>query len=308
MAKTYNEFVTLVRNWANRDDEVLSNSIVSDCLEYAVAQAYRVLRISELEQTVEYTAASLSTNEVSYGGHTYLELSVPSDLVEYIQIRRVDDEGGTVRVYNERADVRTFHDLHAEKYSRYYWTRIGSRILITDTFDATDTDTIEVHYYGKLGALNERWDVTAVVANTDSSYINSGTPPTDFKTGATVATGNLKVVTYTEDADPTNVTTVYYETSVADGDIPAASTGFTRAIVTDTFYGELKDNWFRDENERILLYGALSQVFIYLNEPDTAQMYGGLFTTEINQVTNDENRRRSSGGNLQININGGGLI
>lgn len=308
MSKTYNEFVDLVRNWANRDSEVLSNSIVSDCMNFAERQCYRVLRTTEFEKTVEYTATDLDTYEVTYGGVTYFQLTIPTDLLEYIQIRRVDSTGGTVRVYNERTDVRTFHDLYAEKYTKNFWTRIGNLILIRDEIDASDTDTIEIHYYGKLDALNARYAVTAANANTDSTRINSGTPPTDYATGTTVATGNLKVVTYTEDADPTNVTTAYYETTVDDGDIPAASLGFTRAIVTDTFYGELIPNWFRDTNEMILLYGSLMQVFIYLNEPDTSQMYAQLYSSEINQVNSEERHRESSGGNIQININGGGLI
>lgn len=308
MSKTFNEFVTLVRNWANRDSEVLSNAIVTDCMNYAETQAYRVLRIAALEKTVCYTAADLDTFEVTYGGETYFQLTVPSDMLEYIQLRRVDASGGTVRVYNELVDVRTFHDLYAEKYNKHFWTRIGNLILVKDNIDPTSTDTLEIHYYGKEEGLNARYDVTAANANTDSSRVVSGTPPTDFATGAAVPTTNLKVVTYTEDADPTNVVTVYYEASVADGDIPVAGTGYTRAITTTAFYGELKPNWFRDTNELIILYGALMQAFIYLNEPDTSQMYSQLFSAEVQQVNAEENFRNASGGNIQININGGGLI
>ena len=308
MSKTYNEFVTLVRNWANRDEEVLSDSIVTDCMDYAVDKAYRVLRIPELEKTVSFSAADLSAVEVTYGGVTYLELSVPSDLLEYIQIRRVDESGGSVRVYNERTDIRTFHDLSAEKYSRYYWTRIGNIILVRDTFEATDTDTIEIHYYGKLSALNERYEVTAINANLDSSRIVSGTAPTDAKTGTTVPTASLKKVTYTEDEDPTNITTVWYETSVVDGDIPAAASGFTRAISTVVYYGALEPNWFRDDNQRVLLNGALAEAFIFLNEPDTAQMYLQRFIQEMEELRRHENFKQASGGNIQINVNGGGLI
>lgn len=308
MSKTYNEFVTLVRNWANRDEEVLPDAIVTDCMDYAIDKAYRVLRIPELEKTVSFSAADLAAVEVSYGGVTYLELSVPSDMLEYIQIRRVDAGGGSVRVYNERTDIRTFHDLNAEKYSRNYWTRIGNLLLIRDTFDADETDTIEIHYYGKLSGLNERYDVTAVNANLDSSRIVSGTAPTDAKTGAVVPTASLKKVTYTEDEDPTNITTVWYETSVVDGDIPAAASGFTRAISTVVYYGALEPNWFRDDNQRVLLNGALSEAFIYLNEPDTAQMYLQRFIQEMEELRRHESFKQASGGNLQINTNGWGLI
>lgn len=308
MSKTFNEFVTLVRNWANRDSEVLTNAIVTDCMNYAESQAYRVLRIADLEKTVEYAASDLDTYEVTYGGVTYFQMTVPTDMLEYIQIRRVDSTGGTVRVYNELVDVRTFHDLDAEKYNKHFWTRIGNLILVKDKIDSNSTDTLEIQYYGKEPRLNARYAVTAANANTDSSRINSGTPPTDFSTGATVPTGSLKVATYTEDADPTNVTVIYYETTVDDSNIPAAGAGYTRSLVTDVFYGELEPNWFRDTNEMVLLYGALMQVFIFLNEPDTSQMYAQLFSSEVKQVNAEENFRNASGGNIQININGGGLI
>ena len=39
MSRTYAELITLVRNWANRDVEVLSDSIVADCLRYAADKA-----------------------------------------------------------------------------------------------------------------------------------------------------------------------------------------------------------------------------------------------------------------------------
>ena len=59
MARTYAEFVSLVRNWANRDTAALSDSVIQDCLRYAADKAYRKLRISQLEATVTYDSASL---------------------------------------------------------------------------------------------------------------------------------------------------------------------------------------------------------------------------------------------------------
>ena len=302
----YNNLVDLVRNWANRDEEVLSNTIVSSCLSYAADKAYRVLRIPPLEQTVVYDSASLiaaTSNDVT-------ELSIPSDLIEFIQIRSIDTNGKTIKVFNEKADVRTFRDPYAEKYNTAYWSRQGGNILLYPGVSDSTTDRVELYYYKRLPALNARYDVTAVNANLSEDLIVevSGTPPTDYKTGTTVDTANLKKVTYTEDADPTNVTTVYYETTVADGSIPAADAGFTRAINTIEYYGAEVSNWLRDENERVVLMGALAEAFIYLNEPDTAQMYGQMFSSEIQELNFEETRRHASGGNVQININGGGLI
>ena len=33
MALTYNELIALVRNWSNKDDEVVSDAIIKDCFK-----------------------------------------------------------------------------------------------------------------------------------------------------------------------------------------------------------------------------------------------------------------------------------
>ncbi len=57
-----------------------------------------------------------------------------------------------------------------------------------------------------------------------------------------------------------------------------------------------------------MLNGALAEAFIYLNEPESVQMYGQIFTSEIDELNREESKRHSSGGNVQININTNGLI
>jgi len=317
--KTYNEFISLVRNWSNRDEEVVSNSIIADCLTYAADKAYRTLRIPPLEQIVSYSSEELieATNDSSSGGTSITELLIPSNLIEFIQIRAVSSDGFTTRVFNEKADVRTFFDQYAEKYSSIgYWTRQGNNILLSPGFrNASFTgteDTVELYYYRRLPALNARFDVTAVNANLSNTLVVEVTvdnpAPTDYKTNTTVTTGQLKKAVYTNTADSSVVSTVYYETTVEDANIPAAPAGQTRTITTSTYYGAEVPNWLRDENERILLNGALAEMFIFLNEPDTASMYASLFTAEIQELNNEEAQRRASGGNIQFNFNGNGLI
>jgi len=310
--KTYNQFVNLVREWANRDSEVLSDAIVTDCMDYAIDKAYRILRIQPLESTVVYSSAELNDATFSSSGRTITELAVPSDLIEFIQIRAVDTNNATKRVFNEKTDIRTFYDPYAEKYTTIaYWTRIGNTIALSPGFKDTE-DSMYLHYYRKLEALNERYEVTAENANLDPTYVVEivppATAPTDAKTGVTVAVNSLKKAIYTADVDGSIVDIVYYETTVDNADIPAAETGITRTINTASYYGELKPNWFRDDNQRILINGALSQIFIYLNEPDTAQMYQQLFINEIRELNDDEVRKKASGGNIQINVNANGLI
>lgn len=313
MSKTYNEMVALVRDWANRDEDVLSDAIVNDCIAYALAQAYRQLRVAELETTVSYSSSDLVSNTETANGRSITKLSVPSDLIEYIQIRGIKTSSGTTRVFNERTDVRTFYDLYAEKYDpRAYWTRIGNIIALAPGVTEDISEDIELHYYRKLGALNERYDPTAVNANTDINrlveLVGGATAPVDALTGTTVPTATLKKAQYILNADSSIVAEVYYESSVSDGSIAGAPAGQTRNITQHDFYGALTPNWLRDENERILLYGALGQVFIYLQEPETSQMYFNLFNQEVETLNIDERSRRISGGNVQMNVNGHGLI
>lgn len=316
--KTYNEFVQLVRNWANRDEEVISNSVIADCLTYAADKAYRTLRVPPLEQTVTYSSADLTDATTTGNSVTSItELSIPSDLIEFIQIRGINSDGGTSRVFNEKSDVRTFFDPYAEKYSNVaYWTRKGNSIFLAPGFQSGGTfgneNSIELYYYRRLPALNARFDVTAENANLSATLVSevseSNPAPTDYKTDTTVDTKQLKKVVYTNTSTSAVVSTVYYETTVADGDIPAAPSGQTRTITTNTYYGTEVPNWLRDENERILLNGALAEVFFYLNEPESATMYAQLFTGEVKELNQEEAMRKASGGNIQFNFNSNGLI
>ena len=131
MARTYREFIDLVRSWSNRDTEVLTDSIISDCIKYAADKAYRILRIPPLEHTLTYTASQLQANTVGANNRvgSITEVCIPEDLIEFMYIRGVDANGQTTRMFNEKADIRTFYDLYAEKYNDFaFWSRHGSNI------------------------------------------------------------------------------------------------------------------------------------------------------------------------------------
>ena len=95
MSRTYAQLIDLVRNWANRDQEVLPNTIVADCLRYAADKAYRTLRIPPLEHTVRYTAMQLEANTRSTNNRfaSVTEVCIPNDLIEFMYIRGIDSEG-----------------------------------------------------------------------------------------------------------------------------------------------------------------------------------------------------------------------
>jgi hypothetical protein len=310
----YNDLIGLVRNWSNRDEEVLSDVVIASSLRYAADKAYRTLRVPPLEQTVHYTYSDLSnsTYETDSPSNSVTEATVPDNLIEFIAIRTVDSSGKTLRVINEKTDIRTFYDQYAEKYSGIgYWSRHGNTIVVSPGLSEGE-EYLEIYYYGRLPALDTRYSVTAANANVSPLYISEVTvenpAPVNLSTGISAPTRDLKEVVYTRDSDSAVVNTVYYETTVGDGDIPAAPTGQTRTISTNTYYGEEVYNWLRDENERILLNGALGEIFIYLNEPESAKMFLEIFQTEIMELNREETKRKTSGGNVQINFNGNGLI
>lgn len=311
--RSYNDLVSLVRDWSNRDSESVSNSIIANCLTYAADKAYRHLRVPPLEQTVTYSSATLvaNTTPANNGSSTITTLDIPADLTDFIQIRAVDADGKTTRVFNERADVRTFFDPYAEKYSSTaYWTRHGNDILLSPGFSENTEESIVLYYYRRLLELDTRFDVTASNANAGTGYVLDGSSsvPTNIVTGQAVPSAQLKEVVYTVISSGAVASTMYYETSVADAAIPAAPLGQSRSITTKTFYGGEVFNWLRDENERVLLNGALAELFVYLNEPESAQRYFELYKSELDELNREETKRKATGGNVQINVNGYGLI
>ena len=87
-------------------------------------------------------------------------------------------------------------------------------------------------------------------------------------------------------------------------DNPTIPAGSTRV----EYYGNPVPNWLREENERIILMGALAEIFFYLQENEEAQKYGALFQQEIQELNQEDVMRNASGGNVQMNFNGRGLI
>ena len=281
MAENFDALVALVRSWANRDVEALPDAIIQDSIRYAADKAYRTLRVPPLEHIVTYDRDTLVANTANSNNRfsSVTTLAIPGDLIEFIQIREIDENGRTTRLFNEKADVRTFRDLNAEKYSDLaYWTRERGNILLAPGFGNVGTnfgstgvgnaDALELYYYRRLPALNARYD----------------------RTLANYRLGLLEM---------------------ADGmDIPADS-DYTQAqfdALDSTVVGQEVPNWLRDENERIVLFGGLAECFAYLQEDDQAQKYGALFYQEIAELNNEDVMRNASGGNVQQNFNGRGLI
>jgi len=291
MALTYTELVSLVRSWANRDEEVVSDAIIKDCLKYAADKAYRTLRIPPLENVAVYDKTALEAATTSPSNAlTKTEIQLPYDLIEFIQIKELDSAGAATRVFNEKLDIRTFNDVNAEKYSNMnYWSRQRNLLFLTPGFNASGTaNSMELLYYRRLPALNAKYAVT--VLNYNVGFLTT--------VGAGVGVTDSAQLFFNSNTG----TTAYSTTALAQ----AASAG---GNVTAVYYiGTEVPNWLRDENERVLLMGALAEIFAYTQEDDQAQKYGTVFFSEIKELNDEDSKRNASGGNLQVNFNGRGLI
>ena len=74
------------------------------------------------------------------------------------------------------------------------------------------------------------------------------------------------------------------------------------------YSGTSVPNWFKDENEKIVLYGALAECFAYLQEDDQAGKYIQLMMKEIEELNEEDRMRDASGGNIQTQYTANGLI
>lgn len=273
----------LIRSWANRDVSVLSNSIVTRCFNYAADKAYRTLRVPPLEITrlydingtqEEITAAGVAgvTPDISpssfWGGGQVLSMIAPSDMIEIMYIRNADTVTKNPGiVYNEKVDVRTFNDSFSSSQDFHFYTRIGNEIKLHGNFKRGDT--IELHYYRRLAGL-------------DATY--SGTY-NNWKS----ALGTLNIGgTATTYSDASNKTETFFNTRLAEN--------------ASYWVGDLAAHWLRDENERILLFGAVLELSIFLNDNEEVQKYMVLFDQEISELNKEEITRRNKGGSLSMSF------
>ena len=301
----YSTMITLVRDWSNRDSSVVHDDIISRSLTWAADRVYRELRIPPLEYTAEFDIEASDIEQVLYRGLQYLKLPIPENMIEPIYIRKVND--GTT--YNSRIDRRTIFDETADRYLDSY-TQIGSNYELLGSFQTGQV--IEIHYYRRLPALNETYQF--LPENFGMDYLRpiaaSSGPPPVVSTFATGLTANIQVA----GADATDA--LYFPTGTTEAQIvayqPAISdirTSYDGDHTVGMRFTSLEvQHWLRDENERMLIYGALQEVFNYLDEPETMARYAGLFNEEIMKLNQEQMKRMASGGNLRVSYSARGYL
>ena len=288
---TYANFTALVRDWSNKDSSVLSDTRIQDCLRYAADKCYRNLRVAALENTITYNSTAL--NAATTAANTFLpsqtDLTLPTDLIEFIQIREIDSVGRTCRVFNEKTDLRTFNDWSSLKTSYIgYFSRQGNTLLLAPGFghanSVSTADKVELHYYRRLPALNALYDVT----------------PANYAAGFLTQDNAAAVSLFFVNGDNNTAYATQSEATAAD----TGNAGTNNA----KYKGNEAANWLRDENERVLLMGALAEVFYYLQDDDQGVKYKKLFDQEIFELNDEDTKRNAAGGNVQVNFSGRGLI
>jgi len=230
----YTALVAKVRDWANRDSSVLSDSLVADFIDYSADLCYRELRIPPLEFTHQYAA-------ITTAGETSLQ--IPPDVTEILMFQ-VKDSAGNSLVFDNKLDLRSFTDKHTTKEHGSF-TRKGSELLFHPA--ASVGDIYEIHYYRRLFDM-------------DATYVVS-------------------------------------QANIDAGNTTSSNSGVSGAVqIGGAYYiGNEVSNWLRDENERILLWGALHHAFEYLGSDDQAAKYLNKQMAGINELNSEEKKRRVSG-------------
>jgi hypothetical protein len=334
---TYSELVKMVRDWANRDSSVLPDGVIQSALRYSADEAYRLLEIPPLETSRFYVTKESTpitycvltspgvyteavSNKVNNGtldnnnsnpNVDNVELPVPNDVTSFIYLKTLGtavrpevgstvsgttitssnqdnyavlNSDGTVKLnphtsftnvmYNENVGVKDFYDFNdSEPYSNYF-TRKGSNLIASGKIDKGTV--FELFYYRRLPALDAR-------------------PNLPLGLTLSEATGNpslYEVITVNEYNSLTSLEKRTYD------------------LIEGSYVRNVNEvpNWLKDQNEKIVLFGALHRVFDYLQEDQQSEKYKVRFKESIIELNMEERKRKASAGNSYVRFNANGLI
>lgn len=176
----YDALVTKVRSWVNRDSNVMTDALVADFLDYSADFCYRKLRIPPLEHTYTYSA-------VTSTGVGETTLTLPTDLSEIIQVRKLDSEGNSY-VFDEKLSLLAMQDNdYTHKQESY--ARKGPSVIFYP--EAKLGDTYEVHYYRRLTDLDARYFVNQT--NIDAGLATVSTVDAEGSVEFPASSGNYYV-------------------------------------------------------------------------------------------------------------------
>jgi hypothetical protein len=307
----YTDLLAKVRSWANQNStEVVSNTVVADCVQYAVDDACRELRIPPLEFTRDVLIGA-SANTFN---RDFTTIQIPSDLLEFIYVAHVDLATGKINsMFNEVTEIRNFLE-RSETYSthRYAWS--GNLLHVYPQLEAGET--LRLHYYRRLSHAERYTDVdtpgvgdssvyAVVAANYDSS--RQWDDQIALAVWDNVTTPNAPLNIVWDDDGVTSIAA--FDDTAEGGDAADALALEVGGTVTQVVYqGTALWNWLIDGNERVILYGALYHMAGWLDHEGMEARYATRFKALVDNLNREERFRRARGGNVQMNVQSGGLI
>ena len=306
MSANLNDLISAVRDWSNREAEVLSDATIKRCIRWAIDKACRRLRIVPMEYTATYSGVGTGTNNIhtdgELNGRTVSSIIIPADLIEIISLSTIDSSGSTIRMFDTKADQRTFFNPIAEQYSTSaLWTRKGERIYMSTAFPNATEETVLLQYYKRPTDIDSKYAVVADNFEYTGEYLSIAVS----QSGAASDDEGFLFIKNSSNQPVTDISSVFVAGNAAEETVALEADAANGVY---KFVGNDVPNWFIDENERIVVYGALVEVFSYLQEDDQVQKYSALLDREITDLNFEEQQRQASGGNVQMNFDGRGLI
>lgn len=289
----YDELIQKIRAWSLRSNSAsLPDTVIQDCLTFGLDDVYRELRIPQLEYTMSYTVTA--ANNSAYQRYTVIDL--PQDTIELIYLMRVDknnDLAGSI-IYNTVADIRTFLDPYAEQYSMHRMVIREKKLLIHPQLAVGDN--LELHYYRRLPSLDALYSVEPDNYSFEFAYDEQPllieVPQSDDEGKALyLVDGGAESRAFLD---------------ITDANTYRATNG--GGLVIKYYVGREAWNWFKDSNQNITLSAALKHVGRWLQDDAMQASNSKMLAEFIFMLNKEEKFRKARGGNVQMNINTGGLI
>lgn len=284
----YDVFRAKVRDWANkRDQATVPEDILEDCIRYGADDIQRILRVPPLEFDRTFTIEASHNTTAGFS-----RLPVPDDLIEFIWVALINPADSSIQLtYDNVPDIRTFLNPYSEQYTRHRYAWTGLDFLVAPQLAAGDQ--VQLHYYRRLPAMDALYDVVPEnyvlsLADADQPMLTLG--------------GTVNLYRVYQGYNSLAVFATYDEAYAYQQAHPGTS------ITNSAYTGVEAWNWLRDNNEKLVMWGALAHIGAYLDNAEMEQRYTAKLEAEIKLQNQEERYRRARGGTPQVQVNAGGLI
>ena len=228
------------------------------------------------QNPANFTAINRTSVVLNSGATLNDEVKIVSFNETTVYSSQVSTVENQTAVYDNRADYRSFVSDCSNKYSLNLWTRQGDKIIVNPAFKKGDA--FELYYYSDGSDLGAEYKVTS--ANFQNGLLETSTQ---------AAGQALYFINAT--------------TPIAGEDVPSNNQGGSYQYPF-YFKGLEQPHFLRDNQERLLIYAALSFINDYLGETNESTKYETKAAQLIQRLLNEEVFKQSSGGNVRINFEG----